>query len=211
MVCDGHGIRFLIKTKRGWGDSCPIAREEAGAGPRGSHSLPSGPDDLPQLWPRLLLPTVLPATAYLPTVPPGDHAAPPDLPQQLSPGHLWPTPAPPAARGSSRLPCSGQTSTVPLCPGPLSLMGVLPPALHLQAHLGGGGKGGAQCSWPMTLLIKGCGENRTRHEDWVWGLENQWCHHLSTGPRVPASATSQQSDRVRSLPSKSLSSLIRVT
>ncbi|XP_062937695.1 E3 ubiquitin-protein ligase LRSAM1 isoform X2 [Cynocephalus volans] len=43
-----------------------------------------GPDDLPQLRPRLLLPAVLPAAAHLPAVPPGDRPAPPHLPQQLS-------------------------------------------------------------------------------------------------------------------------------
>lgn len=49
-------------------------------------TLSAGPDDLPQLRPRVLLPGVLPATPYLPTVPPGDRPVPPDLPQQLSPG-----------------------------------------------------------------------------------------------------------------------------
>lgn len=43
-----------------------------------------GPGRLPQLWPRVLLPAVLPAAAHLPAVPAADRPAPAPLPQQLS-------------------------------------------------------------------------------------------------------------------------------
>lgn len=52
--------------------------------PAANTGLPTGPDGLPPLRPCLLLPAVLPAAAHLPTVPPGDLPAPPDLPQQLN-------------------------------------------------------------------------------------------------------------------------------
>lgn len=46
--------------------------------------LPAGPDDLPELWPRVLLPDVLRGPAHLPPLPHRHRAAHPHLPQQLA-------------------------------------------------------------------------------------------------------------------------------
>lgn len=88
--CDGRGMESDYHAVRSSGGRT--------RGPDVPALHPPGPDDLPQLRPRLLLPAVLPALAHLPTVPPGHRPAPPHLPQQLSTGLCHPQ-----AQGSSSL------------------------------------------------------------------------------------------------------------
>lgn len=146
-------------------------------------SLPSGPDDLPELRPRLLLPAVLPAAQDLPAVPSGHHPAPPDLSQQLSAGpgpRPGPRPPPPpAGPGLQLTPCSSQNSTAHCALGPSPQPRRVPPTLSLQA-LCQAGAGSIPDRWPEYCG----GRERIPHGSRTEGLrrEEAAVPSLSTGP-----------------------------
>lgn len=132
---------FLVKNSersRGWGSAAPsLDTRQVKGRAQTPRSFSSGPDDLPQLWPRLLLPTVLPAAEDLPAVPSGHQPAPPDLSEQLSAGP-GPRPGPAAPSTSCRpraqlTPCSSQNSTAHSTLGPSPQPQRAPPTIDFQA------------------------------------------------------------------------------
>lgn len=152
-------------------------------GARTPCSLPSGPDDLPELRPRLLLPAVLPAAQDLPAVPSGHHPAPPDLSQQLSAGP-GPRPGPGPlhhlqAQGSSSPPALARIVPAHCALGPSPQPRRAPPTLDLQA-LCQAGAGSIPDRWPEYCG----GRERIPHGSRTEGLrrEEAAVPSLSTGP-----------------------------